>query len=189
MRKTPIYLREIVFDFFPIFIMVKKLRCPYCSGLHTKRRGTRKNRKGIVQLIHCHDCDRRFTAGRAQHKREVVRRHLEDQSSYRTIERRNGYTKDTANKVVQEIAATVKDSHWIAKNLQPQWKGVLCFDGTYLNVRNAFAALERAEGWCEDERFLHKLIALLSIDFHTRDLPHYSLGDNENMIDLVLHFQ
>lgn len=142
-----------------------------------------------MQLIHCHDCDRRFTAGRARHKREVVRRHLEDQSSYRTIERRNGCTKTTANKVVREIAATAKDSHWIAQNLQPQWKGVLCFDGTYLNVRNAFASLERAEGWCEDERFLHKLIALLSIDFHTRDLPHYSIGDNENMIDLVLHFQ
>lgn len=33
------------------------------------------------------------------------------------------------------------------------------------------------------------MIALLGVDFHTRDLPHYSLGDNENMIDLVLYFQ
>lgn len=33
------------------------------------------------------------------------------------------------------------------------------------------------------------MVALLGVDFHTRDLPHYSLGDNENMIDLVLYFQ
>jgi hypothetical protein len=142
-----------------------------------------------VQRVICLDCNKSFVAGKAQHKREVVRRHLEDHSSYRTIERRNGFTKMTANKIVHEMAAQVKDSHWVAKNLKPQWKGVLVFDGTYLNVRNEFADIERELGWCEDERFLHKLIALLGIDFHTRDLPHYSIGDNENMIDLVLYFQ
>jgi len=33
------------------------------------------------------------------------------------------------------------------------------------------------------------MIALLGLDYHTRDLPHYSLGDNENMIDLILYFK
>ncbi len=137
----------------------------------------------------CLDCQISFVAGHAQHKKEVVRRHLEDNSSYRTIERRNGCTKKTANKIVQEIAKEVKDSHWIATHLKPQWSGVLCFDGTYINVRNEFAEMERRLGYCEDERFLHKLIALIGVDFHTRDLPHYAIGDNENMIDLVLYFQ
>lgn len=48
----------------------------------------------------------------------------------------------------------------------------------------------RKKGWDEeDERFLHKMVVLLGTDYHTRDLPHYSLGDNENMIDLVMYFQ
>jgi len=68
---------------------------------------------------------------------------------------------------------------------------VLCADGTYIRVLNAFADLARKERWSDDEaeRFLHKLIALIGVDYHTRDLPHYSIGDNENMIDLVLYFQ
>lgn len=83
----------------------------------------------------------------------------------------------------------VKSSFWIAEHLKPHWKGVLCFDGTYIHVKNFFAKLMRRKGWIEDERFLHKMIALLGTDYHTRDLPHYALGDNENMIDLVLYFQ
>lgn len=64
-------------------------------------------------------------------------------------------------------------------------------DGTYIRVRNAFKELARKEHWFDDEseRFLHKLIAIIGTDYHTRDLPHYAVGDNENMIDLVLYFQ
>jgi len=71
----------------------------------------------------------------------------------------------------------------------PKISGVLVTDGTYINVRNAFAELAKREHWYSDDRFLHKMLAILSIDYHTRDLPHYSLGDNENKIDLVLHFE
>lgn len=145
----------------------------------------------MVQLVYCFDCKKTFTAGKNRERREVVRRHLEDHSSYRTIERRDGPSKPTAIQHVHEIAAGVKDSAWIAKHLRPKWRGVLCVDGAYLRVRNFFARLAREQAWFtgEDEKFLHKLIALISTDYHTRDLPHYSIGDNENMIDCVLHFQ
>jgi hypothetical protein len=141
-----------------------------------------------VQLVYCSDCRKTFCAGAAQKRRAIVRRHLEDHSSYRTIARRNRVAKRTAIKVVHQIAHRVRDSIWIAKNLRPKWRGVLGFDGTYLRVRNEFIELARMYGW-GDERFLQKLMALISVDYHTRDLPHYSLGDNENLIDLVMHFQ
>lgn len=104
------------------------------------------------------------------------------------IERRDGISKHTSIRYVHDIGKSVKDSAWIAKNLRPKWRGVLCVDGTYIHVRDWFKQLTRKEKEF-DERFLHKLIALLSTDYHTRDLPHYSIGDNENMIDCVLHFQ
>lgn len=141
-----------------------------------------------MQRAFCYDCKKAFCPSAVQKQRALVRRHLEDHSSYRTIARRNGVAKRTAIKVVHRIAHEVRDSAWIAKNLRPKWRGVLGFDGTYLRVRNEFIELVRAQGW-SDERFLQKLIALLSVDYHSRDLPHYSLGDNENMVDLVMHFQ
>lgn len=144
-----------------------------------------------MQLVYCFDCKKTFTFGREREKRDVVRRHLEDHSSYRTIERRDGPSKHTAIRHVHALGKTIKDSAWIAKHLQPKWRGVLCVDGTYVRVKNFFAKLAREKKWFkgEDEKFLHKLIALISTDYHTRDLPHYSIGDNENMIDCVLHFQ
>ena len=149
------------------------------------------NKKRTVQLVFCLDCKRTFTAGKEQRKRNIVRRHLEDGSSYRTIQRRDGYSKTTAVKCMRELGKTVKDSAWIARSLKPKWRSVLCVDGTYVGVRNAFAHLARKERWFEDEseRFLHKLIAIIGTDYHTRDLPHYAIGDNENMIDLVMFFQ
>ena len=144
-----------------------------------------------MQLVYCFDCRKTFTAGKERQKREIVRRHLEDHSSYRTIERRDGTSKPAAIRYVHAIAGRAKDSAWIALHLRPQWRGVLCVDGTYVRVRNAFKKLAQREGWYkgEDEKFLQKLIALIGTDYHTRDLPHYAIGDNENMIDCVLFFQ
>ena len=127
-------------------------------------------------------------------RKKRVRRHLEDSSSYRTINRRNGYSKNTACKYVKEISSQIKDSFQIAKNFKPKWNDILALDGTYLNIRNEFAKLAKKKKWTQeggniDERFLHKMMALLSIDYHTRDLPHYSLADNENKLDLVLFFE
>jgi hypothetical protein len=119
----------------------------------------------------------------------LAKRHLEDCSSYRTIQRRDAVSRNTAYKAVHEIALLAKDSFFVAKHLKPKWSGVLCFDGTYIAVKNTFAQLERK--WRDDEegKFLHKLMALIGTDFHTRDLPHYSLADSENMVDLVMYFR
>jgi hypothetical protein len=138
----------------------------------------------------CLKCQKSFSFGKKKQKTEITRRHLEDASSYRTIQKRDGFSKNTALKYVHELGAKAKDSFWIAENLKPQWSGILCFDGTYIAVKNAFVKLFRQDHRGEDdERFLHKMIVLLGTDYHTRDLPHYSLGDNENMIDLVMYFQ
>ena len=161
-----------------------------CKSLKTKRIGFRKNKKGKRRRFLCLSCGISFCWGdKAKKKIQLTRRHLEDKSSYRDIQRRDHHSRNTAVKYVREIAENVKDSFWIAKNLKPQWSGVLCLDGTYIRVRNHFANLARRKNWYEDERFLHKMAAFLGTDYHTRDLPHYSLGDNENTIDLVLYFR
>ena len=91
---------------------------------------------------------------------------------------------------MHESAQNAKDSFWISTHLKPKWSGVFCFDGTYITVKNLFAKLARREEWYdEDQKFLHKMMALLGLDYHTRDLPHYALADNENMVDLVMYFQ
>lgn len=50
---------------------------------------------------------------------EITRRHLEDASSYRTIQKRDRFSKNTALKYVHELGAKAKDSFWIAENLKP----------------------------------------------------------------------
>lgn len=134
------------------------------------------------------DCKKSFHFGGDRKKRELVKRHLEDKSSYRDIERRNGCSKNTAMEAVHEVSKIVKDSSWIASHFKPKWRGVLVLDGTYISVKDWFAHI-KFKGKDPDEKFLHKMVALLGTDYHTRDLPHYSLGDNENMVDLVLYFQ
>ena len=117
----------------------------------------------MVQRIACLGCGKQFTAGKNTRKQEMVRRHLEDHSSYRTIERRNNCNKETACNYVREIAKQVRDSEWIAKSLNPVWRGVLCFDGTYIRVKNFFAKLERERNWRDgNECFLHKMCAFIS---------------------------
>lgn len=138
----------------------------------------------------CLKCRKSFPFKKSNQKIELTKRHLEDSSSYRTIERRAGFSRNTVLKYVHELGAEAKDSFWVAKNLKPKWSGILCFDGTYIGVKNSFVKLFRQDKkHDDDERFLHKMIVLLGTDYHTRDLPHYSLGDNENMIDLVMYFQ
>lgn len=156
--------------------------------MKTKRDGYRKNRKGKIQRFKCLSCGKKFSLKRVN-KFELTRRHLEDKSSYGDIKRRDKVSKVTAIKAVHEVSASVKNSFFVARHFKPKWSGILCFDGTYLVVKNCFAELERS--WINDEagNFLHKMVALLGTDFHTRDLPHYSLGDNENMIDLVMYFK
>lgn len=161
----------------------------FCDSLNTKRKGFRKNKKGTVHRFLCLKCGKSFSF-KDNKEIDITRRHLEDGSSYRTIQRRNKCSKTMAIKYVHEVGKNAKDSFWIATNLKPKWSGILCFDGTYIAVKNLFAKLIRQKKWLlEDERFLHKMVVLLGTDYHTRDLPHYSLGDNENMIDLVLYFQ
>lgn len=158
--------------------------------METKRKGFRKNKNGEVHRFLCLKCQKSFSFGKKKKKEDVTKRHLEDESSYRTIQKRDNFSKNTALKYVHEMGEKAKDSFWIASVLKPKWRGILCFDGTYIAVKNAFAKLARKKGWYkEDQRFLHKMVVLLGTDYHTRDLPHYSLGDNENMVDLVMYFQ
>lgn len=157
--------------------------------MKTIRKGFRKNKKGKKRRFLCLDCNSKFLFNSNGQKRELTRRHLEDKSSYRDIQRRNNCSKNTVMKYLHKMAGNAKNSFWVARNLKPKWSGVLCFDGTYIRVRNHFANLARRKNWYEDERFLHKMAAFLGTDYHTRDLPHYSIGDNENMIDLVMYFR
>ena len=155
----------------------------FCESLNTKRKGFRRNKKSTIHRFLCLKCRKSFSF-KNNKSIDTTRRHLEDGSSYRTIQRRGGCSRNTAFKHVHRIGKEAKESLWIAMNLKPKWSKILCFDGTYIAVKNLFAKLIRQKKWLlEDERFLHKMVALLGVDYHTRDLPHYSLGDNENMID------
>jgi len=159
----------------------------FCDSLNTKRKGFRRNKKGTIRRFLCFQCGKSFSF-RNNNENDTTRRHLEDSSSYRTIQRRDGCSKNTAIKHIHKVGEVARDSFWIATNLKPKWSGILCFDGTYISVKNPLPKPVQ-KLFSKDERFLHKMVALLGVDYHTRDLPHYSLGENENMIDLVMHFR
>jgi len=105
----------------------------------------------------------------------------------RTIARQGGINKFLVMRAIHELTAETKDSFWIKKNLKPKWSGVLSFDGKIVRVFDEFAhifdytPIELARA--------HKAVWLCGVDVHTKDLPHYQLGEEETMIDLVMYFQ
>lgn len=91
-------------------------------------------------------------------------------------------------KMVHKITGEAKDSYWVAEHLKPRWSGTLVFDGKVIKIYDWFA--KRFKGLPKDEyRAMHRKTWLCGKDYDTGDLPHYSVADSENKIDLVMYFK
>lgn len=93
-------------------------------------------------------------------------------------------------KAVHRATKDVKDSLWIAKNFKLSWSGILVFDGVSIRVFNRLTkCLDLSKFTKREIKNLHKKVWLCGVDYLTGDLPHYDLGDEETMVDLVLYFR
>lgn len=92
--------------------------------------------------------------------------------------------------IVHHVTRSVKESLWVAENFKLSWSGILIFDGVSVHVFNRLAKrLDLRKFTKREIKNLHKKVWLCGIDYVTGDLPHYDLGDEETMVDLVLYFR
>ena len=127
------------------------------------------------------------SSSRVKFKRQITKEHLE-RGSLRILARRHGYSRNTLNNFVHEITKNVKNSHYIATHLKPKWSGTLVVDGKVVKVFDHFT--KNIKNLSEGEyRASHRKVWLCGIDYGTGDLPHYSIADSENKIDLVMYFK
>lgn len=119
----------------------------------------------------------------------IIRESFE-RASIRILARRYDKTKKTIIAIIHRITAKLPDSISIAKKFCPLWSGILVFDGKVIRVfDDASRRMDKTKLSDDEIRWMHKMRWLCGIDYGTGDLPHYSLGESENMIDLVMHFQ
>ena len=120
---------------------------------------------------------------------QIVRESLE-RASLRILSRRHEKARDTIMRIIHRVTARLPNSIAIAKQFQPLWSGILVFDGKVVRVYDKLFEKMDQEKFSDDEkRWKHKMRWLCGIDYGTGDLPHYELGESENMIDLVLYFK
>lgn len=119
----------------------------------------------------------------------IVRESFE-RASIRILARRFNKTKKTIMAIIHRVTAKLPNSISIAKKFSPLWSGILVFDGKVIRVFNDTVRRMDRNKLSDDEiRWIHKMRWLCGVDYGTGDLPHYSLGESENMIDLVMYFQ
>lgn len=121
--------------------------------------------------------------------RKIVRESFE-RASIRILARRYGKTKKTIMAIIHRVTAQLMLSGDIAKKFQPLWSGILVFDGKVVRVYDQlFKKMDQSKFTDDEKRWVHKMRWLCGVDFGTGDLPHYDLGESENMIDLGIYFQ
>jgi transposase-like protein len=162
----------------------RRVRCPRCGSLHTKRKGkTGSAPTGLdgplepLQRFLCESCGRSFTSTRKSARRgarfsedvieEAVRLYIQGLSSYRllatTLERRLGLSvsRFTLNGWVHELGTRAKTPLEVSAELGPRWGGFLGIDGKAIYVKG-------------DKRCL-----LIGVDHPTQDLVHALVLESE----------
>lgn len=120
---------------------------------------------------------------------KITRESLE-RASIRILSRRYRKARDTVMRIIHRVTAQLPDSVAIAKKFLPLWSGILVFDGKVVRVYDrVLKKMDQSKFTDEELRWMHKMRWLCGVDYGTGDLPHYDLGESENMIDLVLYFQ
>lgn len=121
---------------------------------------------------------------------EVITRESLERASVRILSRRYEKSRNTVMNIIHRVCEQLPESIDVAKRFNPLWSGILVFDGKVVKVYDPISEKLDPKYFTEDEqKWLHKMRWLAGIDYGTSDLPHYDLGESENMIDLVLYFK
>lgn len=133
------------------------MRCPFCDGLDTKRKGhTNSSPQGLtgpkrpLQRFWCHRCERTFTTSRQRARgakfasdvvNEAVTNYVEGLGSYRNLARSyqrrldTTVTARTINRWVADAGAVAMSPLEMSQRLTPsEWGGWIGIDGKYLRI-------------------------------------------------------
>jgi len=140
------------------------LRCPYCHGLNTKRRGKRQLSNGKKRNHwYCHDCQRCFTPYLRQFSKRATHFYYDNGETYRTVSKEIGLSLPTTYYKIKELSLRCKDPHEVSAELSPSnWSGYILLDGDALFVKGIRENL------------------LLSMDASTQDIPAATLARTED---------
>lgn len=95
----------------------------------------------------------------------------------RLVAREKNISTRTINNTIHFVTSQIKDSKFIKEKFNPLWSGVLTVDGKSIKIYDHYL------------KETVKMVWICGIDFHTKDLPHYLLFDEEGKIDLVVFFK
>lgn len=153
----------------------EKKRCPYCSGLHTKRKGfimsSVKTKRGIVlrktQRYICLDCLKNYSSSSPGTRRRateelkstVVEQYVTTKSSLSEVGKRYGIHPSSVNRWMRKAAGNPKS---YGKSAVAQTSGYICFDGKELKVAGG------------------KRVLLLASDAKTHQLLCYVYSEKED---------
>jgi len=150
----------------------RRVRCPYCHGLHTKRYGSFSVNQGSKshKRYYCYDCERTFTLWNHQLTEEAVRLYFDTQASYRAVGRTLQVRPMTAYNRIIRMCFNCKSPLEASLELKPQWSGYLVVDGDSVIVGN------------------HRESLLLGADAYSQDIPHAILARNEDGLNWTRFF-
>lgn len=167
----------------------KKLRCPLCDGLKTKKVG----RHGKHIRIYCHDCGKKITLNHKQQKAEQLLSDHLNRNSFRIMEREEVMGRKTICSAVNQLTDELIHSNDLTRILQLQnYSGILLVDGKHLPVKAT--EVKREAGlipYSKKRRGKTKggLVAIPFMDYGTHDIPVYEIALSENKEDIKRGFE
>lgn len=142
----------------------RRVRCPFCSGLHTKRYGFSSVHEGSKKRrrYYCNDCQKAFILQRHQVTEEAVRLYFDTGASYRAVGRSLHMRPMTAYNRIIRMGFQSKSPMQVSLELKPRWCGYLCVDGDTITVGR------------------HSECLMVGVDCYSQDIPHAILAEHED---------
>lgn len=141
----------------------RRLRCPYCCSIETRRHGKRKLIAGRKRnRWYCLSCNRSFILDFQDYQKRATHLYYDNGEAYRTVSKEVGLSLPTTYYKIKELSLRCKDPHEASAELKPPgWSGYILLDGDALYVRGNRENL------------------LLSMDASTQDIPAAILAASE----------
>ena len=162
---------------------MRRKRCPFCSGINTKRHGVRTKRiktsQGSkpqkYQYWYCKDCKKAFRPSKSESinfslKVKVCDLYYDNESSYRAVSRRLGIAPYRLFEIINALGANCKSTIDVFKELRPRWSGYLFVDEKSIWIKGV-------------EWFL-----LIAVDLGSQDIVHWELVPVEDEINVGWFF-
>lgn len=147
----------------------RRLKCPNCGSMDTKRHGKTTTRSGNHIRWYCKNCHRTFSPWFEQLRQEATRIYFDNGASYRSVGRELKIEPITAYRKIIALGFNSKSPMEISIELKPKWSGYLIVDGDSILIGG------------------HRKSLLLGVDAFSQDITHAILAEHEDGLNWT-HF-